>query len=97
MAGLIRATPLTGLRHTLSQVLGQRKSLFRMHSTMQAIKVPTLVMLGRHDYICRNAARLLSENIPHAVLHRIEAAGHMSALERPDQFSDTLAAFFARA
>jgi pimeloyl-ACP methyl ester carboxylesterase len=54
-------------------------------------------MLGRHDYICRNAARLLSENIPHAVLHRIEAAGHMSALERPDQFSDTLAAFFARA
>jgi len=97
MAGLIRATPLIGLRHTLSQVLGQRKSLFRMHSTLQAIKVPTLVMLGRYDYICRNAARLLSENIPHAVLHRIEAAGHMSALERPDQFSDTLAAFFARA
>jgi pimeloyl-ACP methyl ester carboxylesterase len=97
MAGLIRATPLVGLRHTLSQVLGQRKSLFRLRSTLQAVKVPTLVMLGRHDYICRNAARLLSENIPHAVLHRIEGAGHMSPLERPHQFSDTLAAFFARA
>src|SRR5262249_12624627 len=71
MGGLIRSTPLAGLRHTLSQVLGQRKSLFRMHSTLQAIKVPTLVMLGQHDYICRNAARLLSENIPGAVLHRI--------------------------
>jgi pimeloyl-ACP methyl ester carboxylesterase len=97
MAGLIRATPLVGLRHTLSQVLGQRKSLFRLRSTLQAVKVPTLVMLGRHDYICRNAARLLSENIPHAVLHRIEGAGHMSPLERPHQFSDTLAGFFASA
>jgi pimeloyl-ACP methyl ester carboxylesterase len=95
MSGLIRSTPLVGLRHTLSQVLGQRKSLFRMHNTLQAIKVPTLVMLGQHDYICRNAARLLSENIPGAVLHRIEGAGHMSPLERPHQFSDRLATFLA--
>jgi pimeloyl-ACP methyl ester carboxylesterase len=78
-------------------VLAQRKSLFRMRSTLQAVKVPTLVMLGRHDYICRNAARLLSENIPHAILHRIEGAGHMSPLERPDEFTDVLTAFFARA
>ena len=96
MAGLIRATPLVGLRHTLAQVLAQRKSLFRMRHALQAIKVPTLVMLGQHDYLCRNAARLLSENIPGAVLHRIDGAGHMSPLERPDQFSDMLAAFFAR-
>ena len=94
MGGLIRSTPLAGLRHTLSQVLGQRKSLFRMHSTLQAIKVPTLVMLGQHDYICRNAARLLSENIPGAIHHRIEGAGHMYPLERPDLFSDRLAMFF---
>ena len=96
MAGLIRATPLVGLRHTLSEVLAQRKSLFRMRHALQAIKVPTLVMLGQHDYLCRNAARLLSENIPGAVLRRIDGAGHMSPLERPDQFSDMLAAFFAR-
>jgi 3-oxoadipate enol-lactonase len=96
MAGLIRATPLAGLRHTLSQVLGQRKSLFRMRNTLQAIKVPTLVMLGQHDYICRNAARVLSENIPHAILRRIDGAGHMSPLEQPDQFSDVLAEFFGR-
>jgi len=95
MSGLLRSTPLVGLRHTLSQVLGQRKSLFRMHNTLQAIKVPTLVMLGQHDYLCRNAARLLSENIPGAVLHRIEGAGHMSPLERPHQFSDRLATFLA--
>ena len=51
MGGLIRSTPLAGLRHTLSQVLGQRKSLFRMHSTLQAVKVPTLVMLGDNDMV----------------------------------------------
>jgi len=96
MAGLIRATPLVGLRHTLSQVLGRRKSLFRMRHALRAVKVPTLIMLGQHDYICRNAARLLSENIPGAALHRIEGAGHMSPLERPDQFSGTLTAFLAR-
>ena len=96
MAGLIRATPLVGLRHTLSEVLAQRKSLFRMRHALQTIKVPTLVTLGQHDYLCRNAARLLSENIPGAVLHRIDGVGHMSPLERPDQFSDMLAAFFAR-
>jgi pimeloyl-ACP methyl ester carboxylesterase len=96
MAALIRATPLVGLRHTLSQVLGRRRSLFRMRHALQAVKVPTLIMLGQHDYICRNAARLLSENIPGAVLHRIEEAGHMSPLERPDQFNDTLTAFLAR-
>jgi proline iminopeptidase len=96
MAGLIHATPLVGLRHTLSQVLAQRRSLFRMRHALQAIKAPTLVMLGQHDYICRNAARLLAENIPGAVLHRIDGAGHMSPLERPDKFSDILAAFFAR-
>ena len=62
-----------------------------------SVKVPTLVMLGQHDYICRNAARLLSENIPHAVLHRIEGVGHMSPLEQPDEFSDVVTAFFARA
>lgn len=97
MAGLIRATPLVGLRHILSQVLRQRKSLFRMRSTLQAVKAPTLVVLGQHDYICRNAARLLSENIPHAVLHRIEGVGHMSPLEQPNEFSDVVTAFLARA
>lgn len=97
MAGLIRATPLIGLRHTLSQVLGQRKSLFRMRNALREIKIPTLIMLGQHDYICRNAARILSENIPGAVIHRVEGAGHMSPLERPNQFSDVLKAFFERA
>jgi pimeloyl-ACP methyl ester carboxylesterase len=95
MAGLIRRTPLTGLRHTLAEVLGKRTPLFRVRSALRAIKVPTLVMLGQHDYVCRNAARLMAETIPGAVLHKIAGAGHMSPLERPHEFGETLMAFFA--
>lgn len=95
MAALIRATPLVGLRHTLSQVLAKRASLFRMRGTLQAIKVPTLILLGQHDYVCRNAARLMADTIPNATLHRIPDAGHMSPLEQPKAFSEAVAQFLA--
>jgi pimeloyl-ACP methyl ester carboxylesterase len=93
MAGLIRATPPVGLRHSFSEVLGKRASLFRMRNTLRAIKVPTLVLLGQHDYVCRNSARLLAETIPGAVLQRIPGAGHMSPLEEPAAFSEAVTAF----
>jgi pimeloyl-ACP methyl ester carboxylesterase len=96
MDGLIRKTPLVGLRHTLAQVLGKRTPLFRMRNALQGIKVPTLVVMGQHDYVCRNAARLMAETIPGAALHKIADAGHMLPLEQPDEFSETLAMFLAR-
>jgi pimeloyl-ACP methyl ester carboxylesterase len=85
------------LRHTLAEVLGKRTPLFRMRSALQGIKVPTLVVLGQHDYVCRNAARLMVETIPGAVLHKIADAGHMLPLERPNEFSDAVASFIAGA
>jgi pimeloyl-ACP methyl ester carboxylesterase len=95
MAGLIRSTPLVGLRHTLAEVLGKRTPLFRMRNALQGIKVPTLVMLGQQDYVCRNAARLIADTIPGALMHKIAGAGHMSPLEAPSEFSERLATFFA--
>lgn len=95
MAGLIRATPLAGLRHTLSEVLGKRKSLFRLTETLKSIKVPTLVMAGQHDYLCRNSSRLLAGTIPGATLRRIAGSGHMSPLERPRDFSAALLEFLS--
>ena len=95
MEGLIRATPLVGLRHTLAEVLGKRTPLFRMRSMLQGIKVPTLVIHGQHDYVCRNAARLMEETIPGAAVHKIADVGHMSPLEAPSEFNERLAAFLA--
>ncbi len=93
MAGLIRATPPVGLRHTLSEVLGKRKSLFRMTGALKTVRVPTLVMLGQHDYLCRNSSRLMADTIPGAKFARIADAGHMSPLGEPRQFNATLLDF----
>src|SRR6202140_148608 len=46
MAALIRATPIDGLRFTLSEVLAKRKSLFRLSGVLKSVRAPTLVMVG---------------------------------------------------
>ena len=94
MAALIRATPRDGLRFTLSQVLAKRKSLFRTTGVLKHLRVPTLVMVGQHDYVCSKAARLLAETIPNARLKIIANSGHMSPLEQPAAFSAALMEFF---
>jgi pimeloyl-ACP methyl ester carboxylesterase len=93
MAGLIRATPLAGLRHTVAQVIAKRRSLFRMTGVLTSIKVPTLVIRGQYDYPCRNSARVLAETIPGARLKIIPDAGHMSPLEQPGAFNAALLEF----
>jgi pimeloyl-ACP methyl ester carboxylesterase len=93
MAALIRATPIDGLRFTLSEVLAKRKSLFRLTGVLKSIKVPTLVMVGQLDYVCSKAARLLAQTIPNASLKIIEGSGHMSPLEQPAAFNAALIEF----
>ena len=68
MAALIRATPIDGLRFTLSEVLAKRKSLFRLTGVLKSVRVPTLVLVGEHDYVCSKAARLMAQIIPGATL-----------------------------
>lgn len=97
MAALIRATPLDGLRFTLSEVLAKRKSLFRLTGALKSLRVPTLIMVGQHDYVCSKAARLLAETIPNARLKIIAGSGHMSPLEQPKAFSAALLEFLSEA
>jgi pimeloyl-ACP methyl ester carboxylesterase len=93
MAALFRATPPIGLRFTLSEVLAKRKSLFRLTGPLKSLQVPTLVVVGEHDYACSKAARLLAQTIPDATLKVINASGHMSPLERPAAFTTALMEF----
>lgn len=96
MAGLIRATPMVGLRYVLTEILAKRKSLFRMTTALRALKVPTLILVGRQDHVCRVPAHLLADNIPEARLEWIEDAGHMAPLENPAAFNARVAAFLPR-
>jgi pimeloyl-ACP methyl ester carboxylesterase len=93
MAALIRATPIDGLRFTLSEVLAKRKSLFRLIEPLKTVRAPTLVLLGEHDYVCSKTARLVAQTIPNASLKIIKGSGHMSPLEQPAAFSAALMDF----
>jgi 3-oxoadipate enol-lactonase len=97
MAALFRATPLDGLRFTLSQVLAKRKSLFRITGVLKAVQAPTLILVGQHDYACSKAARLLAQTIPNAELKIIEGSGHMAPLEQPAAFTAALLEFLSEA
>jgi pimeloyl-ACP methyl ester carboxylesterase len=97
MAALIRATPIDGLRFTLSEILAKRKSLFRLTGVLKSMRVTTLVMVSAHDYVCSKAWRLLAELIPGAALKIIKDSGHMSPLEQPAAFSAALMEFLGAA
>jgi pimeloyl-ACP methyl ester carboxylesterase len=93
MAGLIRATPILGLQNILSEVLAKRKSLFRMTTVLKSLQVPTLILIGRHDNVCRVSGHLLAETIPNASLRWIADAGHMAPLENAAMFTLELQKF----
>jgi pimeloyl-ACP methyl ester carboxylesterase len=95
MAGLIRATPAVGLRNILSEVLAKRKSLFRMTTVLKSLQVPTLILVGRHDNVCRVSGHLLANTISDASLQFIPDAGHMAPLENAARFTFELQKFLA--
>jgi pimeloyl-ACP methyl ester carboxylesterase len=97
MASLIRATPIDGLRFTLSEVLAKRKSLFRLTGVLKSVRVPTLVLVGEHDYVCSKASRLMAQAIPGAARKIIPESGHMSPLEQPAAFTAALTDFLWQA
>ncbi|HEX6972219.1 MAG TPA: alpha/beta fold hydrolase [Limnochordia bacterium] len=65
--------------------------------TLPTITVPTLIVVGKEDAISPPAdARLMHDAIAGSELLEVDAAGHLAALERPDAFNATLAAFLAK-
>jgi 3-oxoadipate enol-lactonase len=93
MAALIRATPIDGLRFTLSEVLAKRRSLFRLTGVLKSVRAPTLVAVGELNYVCSKASRLMAQSIPGATLKIIKNSGHMSPLEQPAAFTAALMEF----
>jgi pimeloyl-ACP methyl ester carboxylesterase len=58
------------------------------------IDVPTLVVVGSEDALTPLPfAETLARGIPGAELVVIEGAGHLSALERPEEFAEAVGAF----
>jgi pimeloyl-ACP methyl ester carboxylesterase len=60
------------------------------------IKQPTLVICGMEDKMTPvRYSQYLADNIPHAILKTIPAAGHMVMLEQPRVVADALSGFLA--
>ncbi len=54
---------------------------------LHKITVPTLVIVGRHDFITNVAmAEEMVKNIPHAKLEVFEDSGHFALVEEPEKF-----------
>ncbi|MDH6280619.1 alpha/beta fold hydrolase [Prescottella agglutinans] len=64
---------------------------------LDAIEVPTLVVVGERDPIPRGHTELIAHSIPGAELVILPGAGHACAQERPDDFNTVVVDFLARA
>jgi proline iminopeptidase len=80
-----------------------RRALIRDYATYDArpllgrISIPTLVAVGRHDWICPVEESLeIADGIPGAELHIFERSGHSPQVEEPEAFMAVIRGFLNR-
>ena len=67
---------------------------FDMTDELHEITVPALVFGGTHDRLTLpKASQYLASHLPHADLHIFEGCGHMSMLERHEEFNTLVRTF----
>ncbi|MFD3945137.1 alpha/beta fold hydrolase [Streptomyces sp. NPDC058579] len=65
-------------------------------AALPTLKVPTLVVAGRHDVVCGvRWAEELHKLIPYSRLLILENSGHFGHLEEPERFAQEVAGFVA--
>jgi proline iminopeptidase len=79
-----------------SHFFGALAGSYDLRPHLAEITAPTLVLFGRHDWVCPPAAsRTLATTIPAARLVEIESAGHFPFAEEPDSFQTAVREFLA--
>lgn len=70
--------------------------LYDVRDRLGGIQVPTLVVVGEHDWLIPpSASRVIAEGIAGAELVVIPAAGHFSFIERSEVYADTVRRFLS--
>ncbi|MFC5910242.1 alpha/beta fold hydrolase [Streptacidiphilus monticola] len=65
--------------------------------TLRGMDVPAAVVVGAEDTLTPvSDAEAMAEALPKAELTILQGAGHLSSLETPDSFNDTVRALFSR-
>ncbi|MCS6925122.1 MAG: alpha/beta fold hydrolase [Candidatus Binatia bacterium] len=83
-----------GLAHAARGMLAQRDA--RVISTLEAIRVPTLVLAGAKDEPFLAATEYMARKIPGATKVIIPDAGHAANLDQPEAFNRAVLAFLQR-
>jgi proline iminopeptidase len=70
---------------------------FLVRDRLGAIRIPTLVLVGSHDFLCSPVqARIIHEGVKGSVLVQFEKSGHFPWLEQPHMFFSTVTDFLGR-
>jgi pimeloyl-ACP methyl ester carboxylesterase len=83
-----------GLAHAARGMLDEKDD--RVIAALSSIQVPTLVLCGAEDKRFLRASDYLAVNIPGAEKVILEGAGHVSNLDKPDEFNAAVRSFLDR-
>jgi pimeloyl-ACP methyl ester carboxylesterase len=90
--GLVQAAPAAAVAWAQRAMAGRPDSF----DTLKAVDVPTLVIVGAEDGLSSpDEARAMVDAVNGARLEILPRAGHLSALECPEEFSAAVLAFLA--
>ncbi len=93
-APLIDGMALTRPALTPFRAANASDGQFLVRNRLPQIQVPTLVLVGRYDFICSPVQpRMLADGIPAARLHIFELSGHFPWIEEPEEFFTTIRGF----
>ena len=70
--------------------LMKRPTIFSLEDKLNALQVPTLIMVGDEDEPCIEPAIFMKRNIPRSGLAVFPQSGHAINLEEPDLFNRTV-------
>lgn len=81
--------------HLVREVVMKRKTIHELHSALETLLVPTLIVVGDHDVPCLSPSLTLHEWMPHAGLAVLPDCGHTPNLEEPELFNILVSMFLA--
>lgn len=81
----------------VAHFFGQLAARYDLRTQLGDIRMPTLVMVGRYDWVCSPAAsRAMARAIPGANLVELTESGHFGFSEEPERFMEAVASFLPR-
>ncbi len=83
-----------GLAFTMSQIQGQRPTLWDLEEPLSRLEVPLLVIVGDEDNPCLDGSVFLKRTAPMAALVVVPRSGHTLTLEEPAAVNAALAELF---